>query len=98
MNPGPGSGYTGYPKPGPEPGFIRVIKTHSGSRFFSSPVRVQPGPDYPGSSGSGPGPGYFAIPISNTNLNVFEFRFSKHTIYVNRRQLHAHEGHSRRIH
>lgn len=33
-----------------------------------------------------PDPGYFAIPISNTNLNVFEFSFSKQTIYVNRRQ------------
>ncbi|KAH9717077.1 CBS domain-containing protein CBSX3 [Citrus sinensis] len=38
MNPGPGSGYTGYPKPGPGPGFIRVIKIHSGSGFFFSPV------------------------------------------------------------
>ena len=62
MNPGPGSGYTGYPKPGTGPGLIKVIKTHSGSGFFSSPVRVQPGPDYPSSSGSGPGPGYFDIP------------------------------------
>ena len=65
MNPGPGSGYTGYPKPGPRPEFIRVIKPHSGSGFFFSPVRVQPDSDYLGSSGSGPSPGYFDILRAN---------------------------------
>ena len=64
MNPSLGFGFTGYPKPrlGPGLGLIRVIKIHSGSGFFYTPVRVQPVPDYPGSSRSGPDPGYFAIP------------------------------------
>ena len=65
MNLGPGSGYTGYLKLGSRPGFIRVIKTLSGSGFFYFLVWVQPGLDYPGSSGSGPSPGYFATHIHN---------------------------------
>ena len=61
MNSDLGSRCTGYPKSGFGLGFIPVIKIYSEFEFFYTPVRVQPGPNYPDSSGSRSGPDYFAI-------------------------------------
>ena len=67
---GPGSGYPGLPKSETKPEYVQVTKIYSKSEFVCTPIRVQPGPYYPGSSGSSPNPGYFTIPIEMHRLSL----------------------------
>lgn len=50
-----GSGFRicGFIESGSRPGNVWVENIESGYRILFTPVRVEPGPDFPGSSGSG---------------------------------------------